>query len=427
MIKARYRKRDGRTVYDVKLRDPNGRHYSRTFETKKAAQDFEASQRVDQARGLWSEISLGRMSFAELAESWLANSVHKRPGSVARDRTVVNRHLVPVLGARQIGSIRPADVQAMVNAWVKVSPPGTVVRHYAVLRAIFNHAVNTDLLGRTPCRGIKVPAAEPREAPLVDAADLARLAAAMPAGLELMPYVGAVLGLRWAEVAGLRVGALNFLARTLTVERQLTRGEGGRMVTEKPKTRAGRRTISVPDWLMDMLSAHLAARGLTGADVERWVFVGPDGKGLDYANWRTRVWLLAVKRCGLVGLRFHDLRHAAGTAMVVGGVDIKTAQARLGHASPLTTLRIYAQATPQADRDAARTVGEVFRPAADASGGPSGRAPSEGLRYECGIVSDATTSPESETPSDQDFSSGARWNRTTDLSIISAAPMTFAA
>jgi integrase len=418
MIKPRYRKRDGRTVYDVKLRDPNGKHYTRTFETKKAALDFEAAQRVDQARGLWSEISLGRMSFADLAENWLASSAHKRPGTVARDRTVVKLHLVPVLGNRQIGSIRPADVQAMVNAWVKVSPPATVVRHYAVLRAIFNHAVNTDLLGRTPCRGIKVPAAEPREAPLVDAADLARLAAAMPAGLELMPYLGAVLGLRWAEVAGLRVGALNFMARTLSVERQLTRGEGGVMVTEKPKTRAGRRTISVPDWLMDMLSEHLAARGLTGADAERWVFVGPDGKGLDYANWRTRVWRPAVARCGLGGLRFHDLRHAAGTAMVVGGVDIKTAQARLGHASPLTTLRVYAQATPQADRDAAKTVGEMFRPAGDDARGESGRAPSESLRYECGIVSRVKDPEEPEKGPDQEFSGGARWNRTTDLSII---------
>ena len=420
MIKARIRKRDGRTVYDVKLRDPNGRHYSRTFETKKAAQDFQAAERVDQARGLWSESSLGRMSFGELAENWLDSSAHKRPGSVYRDGAIVRLHLVPVLGTRQIGSVRPADVQAMVNGWVKTCSPSTVVRQYAVLRAIFNHGVNTDLLGRTPCRGIKVPAAEPRESPLVDAADLVRLAGEMPVGMELMPYLGAVLGLRWAEVAGLRVGALNFLARTVSVERQLTRGEGGAMVIEKPKTRAGRRTISVPDWLMELLSAHLSARGLTGADPGRWVFVGPDGQGLDYANWRTRVWRPAVERCGLVGLRFHDLRHAAGTAMVTGGVDIKTAQARLGHASPLTTLRIYAQATPQADRDAAKTVGEVFRP--PAAGQPdSGRVDPGPLRDECGIVSESTTYQEVETGSDQDFSGGARWNRTTDLSIISAA------
>ena len=421
MIKPRYRKRDGRTVYDVKLRDPNGRHYTRTFETKKAAQDFEASQRVDQARGLWSESSLGRMTFRELADNWLASSAHKRPGSVYRDGAIVKLHLVPVLGSRQIGSVRPADVQAMVNGWVKRCSPSTVVRHYAVLRAIFNHGVNTDLLGRTPCRGIKVPAAEPRESPLVDAADLARLAAAMPTGMELMPYLGAVLGLRWAEVAGLRVGAVNFLARTVTVERQRTRGEGGVMVTQKPKTRAGRRTISAPDWLMDMLSAHLAERGLTGAHSEAWIFVGRDGLGLDYANWRTRVWRPAVKRCGLVGLRFHDLRHAAGTAMVTGGVDIKTAQTRLGHASPLTTLRIYAQATPQADRDAAKTVGDVFRPGPAEAEGAADQAPSDPLRYECGIVSDATTSDATEVGSDQELSSGARWNRTTDLSIISAA------
>jgi integrase len=41
---------------------------------------------------------------------------------------------------------------------------------------------------------------------------------------------------------------------------------------------------------------------------------------------------------GLRGLRFHDLRHTAGTALVAGGIDVKTAQLRLGHASPVTAL-----------------------------------------------------------------------------------------
>ena len=107
--------------------------------------------------------------------------------------------------------------------------------------------------------------------------------------------------------------------------------------------------------------------------------------------------------------------------MVVGGVDIKTAQTRLGHASPITTLRVYAQATPQADREAAKTVGEVFRPAPEADGGASEEAAPDSLRYECGIVSRVKDPESSEIAPEQDFSGGARWNRTTDLSIISAA------
>jgi hypothetical protein len=43
-------------------------------------------------------------------------------------------------------------------------------------------------------------------------------------------------------------------------------------------------------------------------------------------------------------------------------VNIKTAQERLGHANPRTTLAVYAQATKEADREAARQLGDRFRP-----------------------------------------------------------------
>jgi integrase len=362
MIKSRTRKRDGRKVYDVRLRDPSGNTYGRTFPTLAAAKDFEATERADQARGVWVDLRRGKTPFRDAAAKWSEASAHKRPLSVERDRAIIEHHLNPVLGDRALVSIRPGDIQQLVNAWVAKSPPATVSRQYATLRAIFNHAVTTDSLGRSPCRGVRLPQVEPRESPLVTAKDLEKLALAMPEGLEPVPYLGAVLGLSWAEIAGLRVASLNFLSSTVTVDRQWTRGTGGVMVSQNPKSRAGRRTLAVPDWLMVMLTDHLAARGLTGADREATVLVGHDGQRLDYSNWRQRVWLPAIKRTGLTGLRFHDLRHTAGTALVAGGVDIKTAQVRLGHASPLTTLRVYAQATQDADRAAAKSLGQLFRP-----------------------------------------------------------------
>lgn len=181
-------------------------------------------------------------------------------------------------------------------------------------------------------------------------------------GLAPMPYLGGVLGLRWAEIAALRIRSLDFFRLTVTIDRQWTRGAKGAMVGQDPKSRAGRRTLSAPNWLMAMVSDHLVTRGLTGADVDAMVFVAHDGSPLHYSNWRQRVWLPATKAAGLTGLRFHDRRHIAGTALVTQGVDIKTAQVRLGHANPITTLRVYAQATQQADRDAAKRLGDLFQP-----------------------------------------------------------------
>jgi integrase len=172
----------------------------------------------------------------------------------------------------------------------------------------------------------------------------------------------AVLGLRWGEIAGLRVGNIDFLKDTVTVVRQRTRGEKGRMVEQDPKTRAGRRSLSVPDWVTGMLAEHLASRGLTGSDTEADVFVSPGGGPLHYSNWRRRVWLPACTTCGVTSLTFHDLKHTAATVLVEVGVDVKTAQVRLGHADPRTTLGIYAQVTEQADRIAAERVGARLRP-----------------------------------------------------------------
>ena len=134
----------------------------------------------------------------------------------------------------------------------------------------------------------------------------------------------AVLGLRWGEVAGLRVADLDFLRGTVTVARQRTRGAKGRMVEQEPKTRAGRRTLSVPESIMKTLAEHLVKRGLSGRNPEALVFVSAEGEPLHYSNWRRRVWLPARDRAGLGDLTFHDLKHTAATLLVEEGIDIKT-------------------------------------------------------------------------------------------------------
>jgi integrase len=78
----------------------------------------------------------------------------------------------------------------------------------------------------------------------------------------------------------------------------------------------------------------------------------------------------ATKRAGLDGLTFHDLRRANATCLAGEGVDVKTAQIRLGHADPRTTLAIYAQRTSTADRVAAERVGPPFMTPADAGAPP---------------------------------------------------------
>ena len=245
-------------------------------------------------------------------------------------------------------------------AWDGAGPaPRTVRRRYGTLRAVLNRAVECDLIARTPCRGVKLPAVAPLDRPQVTAQNVTALAEAM-GGYGLMVYLGAVLGLRWGEVAGLRAGRVDLLARKLRVAEQVTRGARGVSMLGPPKSEAGRRTLSMPVALVELLAGHLGALGLTGADADAFVFPAPEGGHLVYGNWRRRVWVPACQTTGLDGLGFHDLRRANATGLVAEGVDVKTAQVRLGHSDPRLTLAVYAQATTEADRAAADRLGDRF-------------------------------------------------------------------
>ncbi|MGH9011867.1 MAG: hypothetical protein ACRDYF_18765, partial [Acidimicrobiia bacterium] len=107
--------KSGRTVYDVRLRDPEGRPYTRTYRTKREAETFEASQRVDRVRGAWVDPRKSSTTFAEVAASWLGSNPAKRQSTLDRDEIVVRVHLLSALGPRAVGSITPADVQGLVN------------------------------------------------------------------------------------------------------------------------------------------------------------------------------------------------------------------------------------------------------------------------------------------------------------------------
>ncbi len=354
MIERRYGKTGNR--YKVRLRDPDGREYSHTFRTRKEAEVYERTQRADLARGQWLDPKAAGMTFGAVAELWSQSNPAKRPSALARDESIVRVHLQPVLGDKRIASITPADVQRLVNTWATTQAPRTVRRQYGTLRAILAFAVNSGSLGFSPARGVKLPGVEVLERRLPSPEELGVLADEL-GDYGPMAWLGAVLGLRFGEVAGLRVGALDFLGGTLSVRVQRTRGRYGESVEGPPKSQAGRRTMTVPRELLDLLAASLAARELSAADSDAYVFVSPEGEGLDYSHFRDRVWRPAVRRAGLNGLTFHDLRRVAASALVAEHVDLKVAQNRLGHADVRMTVGIYARATTAADQAAAEAVG----------------------------------------------------------------------
>jgi integrase len=116
-----------------------------------------------------------------------------------------------------------------------------------------------------------------------------------------------------------------------------------------------------------VLTAHRAKaeQWAKGAEVE----IDPDGYILSLPSGREPVkpntitagFRRLAKRIG-ADLRFHDLRHFTATQLIGAGVDVRTVAGRLGHANPALTLRVYAAAIEQRDREAAAVLGALVAP-----------------------------------------------------------------
>lgn len=328
---------------------------SGTFATKADAQLWLARAESDLSRGSWIAPGAGKVTVAEVAQRWLGSNPLKRSSTVQRDRAIIDAHVLAALGSRRIDQVTKAEVQSVVDGWATTLAASTVGRMASVLRAIFRYAVDSELVARSPVSGLRLPRVGLVERPTLTADDLGCLADALGPQAPMM-WLGVLGGLRWAECAGLTVGNLDLLSGTVTVRQQLGRD----LKLGPPKSVAGRRRLALPEWLVEDLAAQLARLGLTAADRDALVFCAPKGEPLRYQNWLRRTWRPACQASSFPTLRFHDLRSMAATALVSAGVDVRTAQTRMGHSSPSVTLAIYARATAEADRRAADAVGRAL-------------------------------------------------------------------
>lgn len=356
-ITARLTKNRG-TVYEVRFRKPDGREASKTFSSLSSARRWQVEQQQSRFKGTWVDPKLGRIVFDEWANDWLQSNPTKRERTVHRDQqilTLINQEW----SKRPLDSITPEDCRRLLNKWIAEGyAASTLKRMIAVIRAIFNAAVEADIIGRTPWRGIKTPTATTEDKPALEPSEVMNLAREVGAEWQLVVLTSALCGLRFGECAGLRLLDVDTDRSMLSIRQSL--GEvGGRIVVNAPKSQAGIRSILMPDVLAFPLKTHIDQRRLVATDDE-FVFVSPSGGPLRYGNFRSRVFAPACQRLGLPKVTFHDLRKFNATVMIASGVDVKTAQVRLGHSDPRLTLSVYAKVTSDGERRAVAAIESAF-------------------------------------------------------------------
>jgi integrase len=329
--------------YQARL--PDGSPAPDTFSTKAEASRWLSLAEADVVRGTFVHPSLSaNVTVAEWLEEWRAShSLHKRPTTLVRDESAIRRHLVPRLGDIQLANLRQTDVQAFVALLRREVGPGTTRSIYGVLRAALNAAVNAELLARSPARGIKLPQTPRTDVVTLRPAELHGLAAALPDRWGPMVYVAGACGLRFSEVAGLRVARVDLAHRRLQVTETAPQVGGDRA---EPKTAAGRRTVPLPGLIAEILDQHLGCYGLA-SEPNALVFSAPRGGRLHAANWHKRTWLPARRTAGYPTLRFHDLRHSAVPLWIAMGANLLQVSRWLGHSTVQITADVYGHLFPE--------------------------------------------------------------------------------
>ena len=171
-------------------------------------------------------------------------------------------------------------------------------------------------------------------------------------------------GVRPQELLALRWNAVDLDAKpspTLTITEALEGTKHG-LRFKGPKTRSGRRQITLPDIVVDALREHRRQQleqrlvlGLGKLPDDELVFPalsgGPQSPDAFSAEWRD-----AADKIGLVGIPLYSLRHTHASLLIDKGVDVVTISKRLGHASPGITLNVYAHLFRKDDSKAAAAI-----------------------------------------------------------------------
>ncbi len=319
-----------------------------TFAKKSQADRWLASVETDLVRNDWWDPQQGQVLFSEWVGHYLATASHLRAATLVQKRRVLERRWLPPLGGLALGAISTTDVQTLVAEMAESLAPQTVRTEYAVLASVVNAALDAGLLAKSPLpRRPNLPKVPRSTKARIGLEELERLAAAIDARYAVLVWTVGLTGLRWSEVAGLRVRSLDFLARPPVVHVVET------STGKATKTDASDRSVPMPSQLVDRLAAHLADEPRAADDL---VFTAPRGAPLRYNDFYLRQWRPATKAAGMDGLTIHALRHSAAGLWRAQGIHTQVIAKWLGHADDRVTSQIYGWVPDELDRAGVRAV-----------------------------------------------------------------------
>ncbi|MGN6607171.1 MAG: tyrosine-type recombinase/integrase [Jatrophihabitans sp.] len=318
----------------ARYRDPDGQEVTRHFARRVDAQHWLDDITSALQTGTYVDPKAGRITVGEWAQLWLDSKVDLKPSTRRDYESLLQAHILPTWGATPLNRLKHEDVTIWMASMTARGLSASRARAaHGALSQIMKLAVRSGRVARNPAEHVPLPRVGRSQKRYLTMAEVERLAAAAGAHRTVVLFL-AYTGVRYGEMAALRVGRLDLLRRRATISESMTE-VAGRLVLTEPKTHRTR-DVPIPRFLVDDLAVMVQDKQL-----DDLVFTGVTGAPLRLSHFRRRIFQPAVAAAGLDGLTPHGLRHTAASLAIASGADVKVVQTMLGHASATMTLDLY--------------------------------------------------------------------------------------
>lgn len=299
---------------------------------------------------------------------WLDEDILNRVGSSETYDTyrgMVYNHIIPALGSRKISEINRGDVQKFYNEIAEYSiSVARLVK--TVMNVSFRYAVEKKIIAENPTIGVNLPKKvekKPYHTRYVNGQKTLTmeqiqilLEASKDTPIHMQVLFNVLMGLRRREINGVKYSDVDYINRTLTVQRRL----GKKINTKKDdfapktytkqevrlKTESSYRTLPIPDYVFEAILEERKVyernrnRRSTIFDDSGYICCSVTGKprSKDF-HWKHYKKLLEDNN--LPNIRWHDLRSTFCTILLKNDFNPKAVSKLMGHAKELITMDVY--------------------------------------------------------------------------------------
>ena len=359
---AIYQRADGQWCSTVSLGTFDGKRKRKTVYGKTRREVVQKLKELHSQQQQGINIAPQRITVAQFLDQWLTQVIapNRRPRTHESYSYMVRLHIVPYIGAHDLGKLTSAHVQQWLNTLSATGlSPRTAQYARGVLQRALNRAIKWNYISHNAALAAETPRGERRTPIVLNEEQARRLLDVVRGHRHAVLYRFALsLGLRRGEVLGLQWSDIDFERKEIRIVRSLQR-EKGKLALSAPKTVAGKRILPLPSTLAQVLEEHrqmqIEERVELGDAWEEhgFVFSSHTGTAMEPRNL-VRHFKEVLKLAGLPEtMRFHDLRHSCATLLIAQGVNPRVVMEVLGHTKISTTMEIYAHVTLETRRIAA--------------------------------------------------------------------------